>query len=334
MILITGASGLIGRAIAGHYLDTGARLRLQVRNRRRFLSALEPDRRAAVLEGSAQVVEADFSTGLSGMSCRDLVAGCSAVIHAAACVHRKEAGWSEYELVNVKTTEELARAALAASVESFLFLSTSAVYGPGPFVLALEETPVAPLSPYAHSKAISEKLLFGLLDLPRVIILRLALVFGEGDRGNMLALIQRIHKRRYLHVGGGAACKSLVCARDVAQAVALCLEQLPEGRHVFNVANLEPCRLKDLAETIKENLGINGSIPAVPESLMRLGTRLAEIILRKDAPITVSQLKTLTTTTTVSCQKLVDATGFQPCLSLADALAGEIAWARSCGILH
>jgi UDP-glucose 4-epimerase len=64
-----------------------------------------------------------------------------------------------YYLNNTVKSRELIAAAVANGVKSFVFSSTSAVYGAPERVPVTEDTPLNPLSPYGASKAITERML-------------------------------------------------------------------------------------------------------------------------------------------------------------------------------
>lgn len=266
----------------------------------------------------------DFATA-GPAAYHELVRGCEAVVHCAALVHDRSAPAGRYQALNVDATATLLDAAAGEGVRSFVFLSTSAVYGSGPFENAAEDHDLRPATPYAESKLRSEQALAA-SPIACKVALRPALVFGEGDRGNMLSLISAIERGRYFNIGGNAAKKSVVCADDVAQACLRCLA-LPDGFHVHNVANREPVGVMELADAIAEILGRRRP-PALPQALLSGGARLMEALLGERSPLTVEKLRTLSTTTTCSSERLAAATGFVPGVPLRQALAAEVRWAR------
>lgn len=307
MILVTGGSGMIGRAIIRRLADK-ADIRAPVRTAGTSVGGKE------VIFDLANENESDYDS---------LVAGCETVIHCAALVHHANAPREDYAIYNVRATRLLAAAAERARVKTFVFLSTSAVYGDGPFVDATESTKLSLDTPYALSKSNCEEALRRCDELRRRIILRPALVYGSGDRGNMQALIRQIEKRKYFHVGGNAACKSLIHADDLALAVELCLQQVPAGFHVLNVANPEPIGVIELANIIASRLG-QPAPPVVPQPLVAFGAAAAEKLLGKKAPLTPEKLRKLTTSTTLSVQELVKATGFSPQVTVTAGIGDEI----------
>lgn len=64
-----------------------------------------------------------------------------------------------YYTVNVAGTAAVARAARAAGARALLFSSSATVYGDDAPVPVAEEAPIAPVTPYGHSKAMAEQVL-------------------------------------------------------------------------------------------------------------------------------------------------------------------------------
>jgi GlcNAc-P-P-Und epimerase len=321
-LLITGANGLIGRALM---LELLGRNNCQIKAHVRSRSKAREEIGNAVDLTKVQMEEGDF-TRLGEREMGELSRGCQTVVHAAGLVHRADAAYQEYEVVNVRATQQLVEAAARNGAKSFIFLSSSAVYGPGPFDQVAETAPLNAKTPYAVSKLTSERFLQSFKGIPKIVLLRPSLVFGEGDRGNLLSLIREIKSHRFRLIGDGSSGKSLIYSRDLAQAIALCLDKLPDGFHIFNVANPEPVSIKLLADEIAKCLDPNAKISSVPTSLARLGLKAAELLMPGKLP-SPEQLEKLTTTTTCSISKLVAATGFRPRSSLQSAIKAEIAWA-------
>ncbi|HEY9715299.1 MAG TPA: hypothetical protein V6C72_17640, partial [Chroococcales cyanobacterium] len=160
-----------------------------------------------------------------------------------------------------------------------------------------------------------------------------SLVFGPGDRGNLLSLIRNIKEGKYKHIGGAETSKSVIHSTDLAKAINLCLNNLPDGVQVFNVANPDPVSVKLLTESIAKCLNMSGKIASVPEGVFRIGAKVAQIFMQEKSPITIDQVNKLTTNTTISTARLVGATGFAPDMALEKAIEEEIQWASAANLL-
>jgi len=329
LILVTGANGLIGRALLQELLSRNSyEIRAQVRSGVKARADIGD----AIDFSKIELREGDF-TRLNERDWGRLTEGCKTIVHCAGLVHQPERPYQEYEVMNVRATQNLAEAAAQNGCQTFIFLSTSAVYGPGPFELIDENAPPNAKTPYAVSKLTSENWLQRHKGLAKIVILRPSLVFGEGDKGNLLSLIKEVKSNRYRHLGNGSTGKSIIYSKDLANAIALCLDKLPGGTHLLNVANPDPVSMKGLTEEIARALNLAIKIQSVPESLAKIGLKAVNALLPGRVPVTEEQLEKLTTTTTCSINRLVQATGFRPDSSLEAALRAEIAWATRASLI-
>lgn len=223
----------------------------------------------------------------------------AAVMHFAAYIavgeSVKEPG--KYYKNNVSSTLNLLEAMLAAQINKFVFSSTCAVYGMPKEIPMTENHPHDPLSPYAASKDMVERILsdfdraFGL----KSVAFRYFNASGAEPSGNLgedhdpethlipLALLTALGKRKQLSIFGtdydtpdGTAVRDYIHVNDLASAHVLGLEYLLKGgdSEVFNLGNGNGFSVKEVIETARKVTGL--AIPAV-ESDRRAG----------DAPILV-----------------------------------------------
>ncbi|MCK1313366.1 NAD-dependent epimerase/dehydratase family protein [Bradyrhizobium sp. 23] len=189
VVLVTGATGFIGRNLVSLLDSMGYHVRRALRDGR--------DRGDDVVVGSIGPTT-DWAAA---------VAGVDSVIHLAARVHhRNEEHASElYDAVNTQGTIQLAQAAARAGVSEFVFLSTilvngSSTDGRGPFT---PEDEVVPRGVYGQSKAAAETALQRLASHSRmrVAVVRPPLVYGRDSLGNFRHLAGAIRRRVPLPLG-------------------------------------------------------------------------------------------------------------------------------------
>jgi nucleoside-diphosphate-sugar epimerase len=171
-IFLTGGSGFVGGAVAKSFSP------------RHSIAALSRSEKSdAVLKAlGAGPVRGDLETVSAPM-----LAGCGAVIHAAAFVEE----WgpvSAYQTINVEGTQRLLKAAKEAGVKRFIHVGTEAALFHGQPMRNIDETyPLAPDSPFPYSatKARAEAAVKAANDPSHgfeTIVIRPRLIWGEGEK--------------------------------------------------------------------------------------------------------------------------------------------------------
>lgn len=329
MILVTGASGMLGRAAVTRFLQDGMRVRAHGRTSVSELRKLFIEGAAAEnLEAAIQ----DFAL-LDADAALRLCEGCTTVIHSAGLVHQPKAAAEHYEQYNVKATQLFADAARSCGVRQFVFISSSSVYGNRATNMVSENEPLIGDTAYAASKIKSEEYLKTNPPAASTVVLRPALVFGEGDRGNMLSLIRQVLSGKYFLIGDGAARKSLIYSADIALAIGSLLKAPVPGYSVFNIANPEAVSIRRLSEEITFAAGKSHGLFSVPPLVVNAGASIANILLGKRSPLSPERLDKLTRENSVSVEAFKNKFNFVPQFDLQTALAREINWARATSLL-
>lgn len=350
MILVTGATGTIGRALVFQCLKEGKKVRAHGRSLQALeqvfkcrtesrpaeyaLSANSAKKSGLGSDGQECGLEfalADFES-LTESQALDLCKGCKSIVHSAGLVHNPAAPRSQYELLNVRASSLLADAAAVCGLDQFVFLSSSSVYGNRETIMVSEKESVQPDSGYAASKIETEAYLEKKLPCPTTIVLRPALVFGEGDRGNMLSLIKQVLGGKYFLVDGGRASKSLIYAQDLACIISALQARELDGFRVFNVANPQPVSMKDLSLSILEAAGRqNTKILSLPGSIVEMLASVANSLLGERSPLSAERLAKLTRNNSISVDALSSLVDLNERNPLQENLAKEISWARTEG---
>ena len=248
-ILITGASGFIGREIVRVFSKTNFELIcLSSRNASKNRDDFETDNFFR-----ADITDVDSLEVLSEIKQIDVV------IHAAGLAHQsKGEPKEEFWRVNVAGTENICNLAVASRAEHFILISSVSVYGnSGKETGEIDEKSVChPGGFYAESKLEAERIARKICaenELP-LTILRSATVIGEGDRGNVARLIESIDRQRFIWVGNGENRKSLIYKNDVAKACLKILERRDGETEIFNLT-AQPVKMSEIVSIIAEALG-------------------------------------------------------------------------------
>jgi UDP-glucose 4-epimerase len=165
-ILVTGATGKVGSRLSRWLARRGDHVRALVR---------DPTKAADLATDDIEVVKGDL---LDVGSLAGAVQGVEAVVHCAAFFRGATA--EQAHATNDVGTQSLARAALAAKVQRFVFTSTNLVYGATGGRVVNEDDACNPKHGYPVSKLAAERFLLAMEGLD-ARVLRLPFVYGDGD---------------------------------------------------------------------------------------------------------------------------------------------------------
>ncbi|MDQ1253894.1 MAG: UDP-N-acetyl-alpha-D-quinovosamine dehydrogenase, partial [Euryarchaeota archaeon] len=217
-ILVTGATGFVGKALCKRIASNGWHVRGVVRSAEQ----------AANLSAGVEVVQMESIGADTDWS--DALAGVDAVVHLAARVHVMQDNatdpLSAFRQVNVAGTERLARMAAKAGVRRFIFLSSIGVNGnithDQPFI---EEDKPRPYSPYTLSKFEAEQVLRRIASETgmEVVIIRAPLVYGPKNPGNILQLLHVIAKGWPLPFASIKNLRSFIFIGNLVDAIITCI---------------------------------------------------------------------------------------------------------------
>ena len=187
-ILVTGAAGFIGSHLTERLLALGHEV-IGLDNFDPFYpAALKRQNLSTALEHPAfRLIEGDCAEAADADQA--FAHGIDAVVHLAAKAGVRPSIEDPlgYTRANVVATQVMLEAARRHQVHRFIFGSSSSVYGPAAAPPFREDAPLAPISPYAATKAAGELLahtyshLYGL----RVVCLRFFTVYGARQRPDL-----------------------------------------------------------------------------------------------------------------------------------------------------
>ncbi len=317
-VFVTGATGCIGSALALRISNAGWRVKALVRDHAR----------AAHLNGlkGVELIAGDLQAR-AGMI--KAMRGCGTVFHLAAMVHAPPGTpASEFRRVNLEGTANVVSAAIESGVENLVFFSTVAVYPQGDQIFD-ETSPTGPVTEYGATKLRAEQVVLAgsaAGDLPATV-LRLPVVYGPRDRGNVSRLFEAVKRGRYLIIGDGENLKSMVAVENVVDAALLvATDQRARGR-TYIVTDARPYTQREIAVTIAELLRREPNFARLP-----LGPALA-IGWVADAvtgltginlPLSADLVRKLASQTVYSSAKIESELGYWPRISMRQGLAEAI----------
>ncbi len=306
MLLVTGATGGLGKALVRGLIAQGFAVRATGRSNGAALTAM-----------GAEYVAADLTRGdLSA-----LVSGIEGVFHAAAL----SSPWgrdADFEAINVVATARLLDAARHAGCRRFVFVSSPSVYAAARDRLDLRESdPVAtkPLNAYARTKAEAERLVLRAGDAQMACVaIRPRAIIGPDDTVLLPRFLRLIEKGRFPLVNGGRALAELTDVRDVVQALMTAYERAESlNREVINISGGRAVSVRDMVTQLAEVMGREVRFVAVPYGVAAFLAGLAETVCgllpgRPEPPLTVYTLSALAFSQTFDLTKAHQTLDYQP----------------------
>ncbi len=250
-VLITGATGFLGGAIAARLLADG-------------ISVVAQGRKESVLarlrEKGAMPAAADLA---SAPDVARLFAEFGAITHVVHCAALSSpwGTYAEFYRANVTATELLADAALAAGVERFIHISTASIYSARMHRRAIrEDAPLPPkkVSGYGETKWLSEVRLDERIGRGLwAIKLRPLNVMGAGDATVFPRLLRLAQKAFIPILPEGDAETDFTPVENVVDCVlaGLTTEANLAGR-AYNISNGEPVTIPEALALFHHELGI------------------------------------------------------------------------------
>ncbi|MBO6848892.1 MAG: NAD-dependent epimerase/dehydratase family protein [Marinobacter sp.] len=262
-ILVTGATGFVGKALCRYLFAHGYRVRGVVRGDRQPLADVE----------YVPIGDLESVTRLEWGRLLDDV---QVVIHCAALVHQMKgvADPDAYYRINTAVTASLAEAAAEAGVRRFVFLSTVKVLGeftePGrPF---RSDAPANPQDDYARSKWLAEQALTAVGERTgmEAVILRPPLIYGPGVVGNFKSLMRLVKKGIPLPLGAVNNRRSMLAIGNLLDVFTLCIQRPEPLSGTFLVSDGKDVSTAELVSALAYSQGVRVCMLPVPVSLMRL----------------------------------------------------------------
>ena len=313
-ILVTGATGFIGRPLCSRLLADGALVSAAVWKGEPAYN-MQPGVHCVPIESIGP--DTDWALALRGVD---------TVIHLAARVHvmdeRSEEPLAAYRRVNVAGTERLARMAAANSVKRLVLMSSVKVHGeesPKPYT---EQDSPAPLDPYGVSKLEAEEILrkisaeTGL----EVVVIRPPLVYGPGVKANFYKLLGISARGLPLPFGSVNNARSLVYLGNLIDAICLCSKHPLAAGQTFLVRDGEDVSTPELVRRLAGALGCPARLFPFPPGLMRLTGRLTGRTAAVDR---------LLGSLTVDDSKIRKELGWKPPFPMSEGLKETAEWYKA-----
>lgn len=319
-IAVTGATGFIGRALLPALQATGDHARVLVR--RPAGNPFAPD-------VQMQQGDLDDTAALAA-----LTAGADAVIHLAGYAHAAStpsaAELERHRRFNFEGTQNLFRHAAAAGVRRFVFVSSVKAGGEDAHDCLDERHARMPTDPYGLIKRRTEDWLFeqsahhGM----EVCVLRPALVYGPGVKGNLAAMLRAIDRGRFPPLPETHNVRSMVAVHDVVVALLAAATRPQAAGQICILDDGEAYSTRRIYTAMAAALGRPVPAYCVPPRLLRLLGRVGDVgeaVLRRSLPFNGTLAARLLDSACYHSVQADTRLGFRPRFRLEDQLPAMVA---------
>ncbi len=252
-ILVTGASGQLGRRLTPRLMESGYKVRAHFRSERRAKEHC-PDGAEVVI---GNLTESTWQ--------ENAVKNCDIVIHGAAKVSVRPQNFDEMREINVEGTRKIIEACIKSGVKKMVHISSVAAVGATDNNLCLDET--APFNldgygiPYFETKHEAERLVLSANnDEFEVVAVNPSIMIAspKDDKKNKL---NKIPKRLPAYFDFGL---NLVQTEDVIEGILLAIKKgMPGERYILAGENIDSKRAFELTEKF---FGLKKPMLKIPHS--------------------------------------------------------------------
>jgi nucleoside-diphosphate-sugar epimerase len=308
-VLLTGASGFVGRSLCTALGQSGYEVRAAVRTA------------DAVVPGAMQTVCVGEISGQTQW--QRALDGVDFVIHAAARAHRvndPKRNSRLYTSTNTDGTACLAQAAAAAGVQRLVFLSTVKVNGEENDARAYTATDEPhPQDVYGMSKWLAENAVNEVCARTNMqaAIVRPPLVYGPGVRANFLRLMQWTDAQRPLPLGSVHNRRSMISIWNLCDLLINLLANPAAGNRTWMASDAEDLSTPELVRRLATAMRRRTRLVPVPVMLLRA---LGLITGRS------SEVSRLCGSLAVDISQTRAALGWSPPVSVDEGLSRTVAW--------
>ena len=320
-VLVTGASGMLGGAVASALRDRGATVRAF-------------QRRPADIDGVQDVTGSLTDAG----DVRRAVKGADAVIHLAAKVSISGPE-HEYRAINIEGTRHVVDALRAQGGGALVNVSSPSVAHLGRAIVGADATAADPSTargPYSRTKAAAELLAMAAdgVDGLQVTSIRPHVVWGPGDTQLVGRIVDRARRGRLPLLDHGMALIDTTYVTNAADAIVAGFDRIEDVHgESFVVSNGEPRTVRDVFAGWCGAAGVPAPSLRVPGSAARFAGRVIERVWEKrpghdEPPMTEFLAEQMSTAHWFDQRRTRERLQWRPRVSMDEGNAQLAAWFR------
>jgi nucleoside-diphosphate-sugar epimerase len=336
-VLLTGATGFLGRHIAASLLNQSG-VNLTMTGRNASIAKKLPSEGAKIILGDLR--NPQFVAQLMSTQSFDTIVHCAALSSLSG-------RYEDFFACNVLSTRFLAQAALTAGVRRFVHISSPSLYFDGSAKFNIREDSKIPergVNHYIQTKSLAEKELriFAAQGLS-VVMLRPRAVFGPHDTAILPRLLRVASKGFFPLVDHGRALVDITYVDNVVQAVELVLlaeDQVVQGK-IYNVTNADSRPIGELLPLLFTSLGYDVRLIPIPLGFVRQAAKFVEMnysfwpfLKHKEPPISSYSVHLIGVGQTLDISAIQQDLGYVPKVSLEDGFAKLKTWVTDANATH
>jgi nucleoside-diphosphate-sugar epimerase len=328
-ILLTGATGFIGRNLAKELVEKGNNVRCLVRNssNKSFLHRLGVDLAFGDVSDAGSVMKATKNIDI--------------VYHLAAIRGEQNSiDYGTYTLVNVGGTRNLLEASVNANVHKFIYCSSVGVIGWWPSPPADENTPCRPTGKYHITKLEAEKVVQSYCNDRglNATVIRPVITYGDDNSGFIFNLAKLIRAGVFRIIGNGNNYLHLVSIENLISGFTLAESNSRSKGRTYIIADEKPITIIDLASTIAKSLNAKLPTTKIPITLAKVAAKGCESAYRLlrpgcEPPITTAKVDLLSMNRFYNISRAKEDLGYSPRVETREGIVNAIEFYKNNGRL-
>lgn len=285
-VLVTGGTGFVGQRLVAELLRQGAQVSVLTRD----------PAQARVLWPADQVrlLAGDLADPLSlGAPFKDI----DILFHLASQAHvldqDQQGSAQRHRLVTERGTQALLGAIARSGLKSLVFASSVKAMGEEDPRCLDEDHPPHPESPYGQAKLAAERLMLAISRPggPRVAVVRLPMVYGPGNKGNLPRMIEAIERGRFPPLPRTGNRRSMLHVEDAVQALLLAAVRPEAAGQVYVATDGHAYATSEIYRLISQGLGRRPPRWKFPLVLLHGAARLGDWLSRLGLPTPISSVQ-------------------------------------------